>query len=159
MKNRKIPIALHCLIILYFLFLLCSSINREGCQAKCTAHPSNLSGSLTQARTYLVLCIQPIFLDQVKMRTSCMVVCTLLVLLLAKEHAKVDAVTCSPAQLSSCVSAITSSTPPTNLCCSKIKEQKPCLCQYLKNPKLQKFINTPNARKVASTCGTPFPKC
>ncbi|KAL9372408.1 hypothetical protein Peur_034652 [Populus x canadensis] len=93
------------------------------------------------------------------MRTSCMVVCTLLVLLLAKEYAEVDAVTCSPAQLSSCVNAITSSTPPTNLCCSKIKEQKPCLCQYLKNPKLKKFINTPNARKVASTCGTPFPKC
>ncbi|KAJ6868508.1 hypothetical protein NC651_033551 [Populus alba x Populus x berolinensis] len=96
---------------------------------------------------------------QVRMKTSYMVAYTLMVLLLAQEHVKVSAVTCSPAQLSSCVSAITSSTPPSKLCCSKIKEQKPCLCQYLKNPNLQKFINTPNARKVASTCGTPFPKC
>ncbi|KAG5233953.1 hypothetical protein OIU76_000779 [Salix suchowensis] len=93
------------------------------------------------------------------MKTSLMVVCTLLALLLAEEQVKVEAVTCSPAQLSSCVSAITSSTPPSKLCCSKIKEQKPCLCQYLKNPNLQRLINTPNARKVASTCGTPFPKC
>ncbi|KAA3459749.1 hypothetical protein ERO13_A12G267200v2 [Gossypium hirsutum] len=82
------------------------------------------------------------------------------VVLLLLAEAKVSmAVTCSPTQLSSCVSAITSSSPPSKLCCSKIKEQKPCLCQYLKNPNLKKFINTPNARKVASTCGTPFPKC
>ncbi|CAI0547813.1 unnamed protein product [Linum tenue] len=69
------------------------------------------------------------------------------------------AVTCSPLQLSSCVSAIRSSTPPSKLCCTKIKEQRPCLCQYMKNPALKPYVNTPNARKVASTCGTPFPKC
>ncbi|ESR55832.1 AAI domain-containing protein [Citrus sinensis] len=86
-------------------------------------------------------------------------ICTLVVLLLAAETQVSVAVTCSPTQLSSCVSAITSSTPPSRLCCSKIKEQKPCLCQYLRNPSLRKFINTPNARRVASTCGTPFPKC
>ncbi|CAN1133207.1 Non-specific lipid-transfer protein 2 [Linum perenne] len=54
-------------------------------------------------------------------------------------------------QLSSCASAISSSTPPSRLCCKKIK--------YLKNPALRAYINTPNARKVASTCGTPFPNC
>ncbi|CAL5372647.1 unnamed protein product [Camellia sinensis] len=36
--------------------------------------------------------------------------------------------TCNPTELSSCVGAITSNTPPSKLCCSKIKEQKPCLC-------------------------------
>ncbi|KAL5817951.1 hypothetical protein ACOSQ3_026329 [Xanthoceras sorbifolium] len=90
--------------------------------------------------------------------SSYLAVFTLLVLFLASAEVSM-AVTCSPTQLSSCVSAITSATPPSKLCCSKIKEQKPCLCQYLKNPNLKKFINTPNARKVASTCGTPFPKC
>ncbi|KAG7019930.1 hypothetical protein SDJN02_18897, partial [Cucurbita argyrosperma subsp. argyrosperma] len=69
------------------------------------------------------------------------------------------AVTCSPLQLSSCVSAITSSVPPSKLCCSKIKEQKPCLCKYMQNPTLRKFVASPNARKVANTCVTPFPKC
>ncbi|XP_010110085.2 non-specific lipid-transfer protein 2 [Morus notabilis] len=86
------------------------------------------------------------------------VFCTLLVVLLAKSQVSM-AVTCSPVQLSACVSAITTSSPPTQLCCTKIKEQKPCLCQYLKNPNLKKFVDSPNARRVANTCKTPFPKC
>ncbi|KAE8736490.1 Non-specific lipid-transfer protein 2 [Hibiscus syriacus] len=83
----------------------------------------------------------------------------LVVLLLLAEAEVSVAVTCSPTELSPCVGAITSSSPPSKSCCSKIKEQKPCLCQYLRNPNLKKFVNTPNARKVATTCGTPFPKC
>ncbi|GMH01088.1 hypothetical protein Nepgr_002927 [Nepenthes gracilis] len=69
------------------------------------------------------------------------------------------AVRCSPAELSSCASAITTASPPSRLCCRKLREQKPCLCNYLKNPTLGKFVNTPNARKVAAACRTPFPKC
>ncbi|XP_030537130.1 non-specific lipid-transfer protein 2-like [Rhodamnia argentea] len=95
------------------------------------------------------------------MRAPRVALCALLaVLLLAEAEVRVEAaVTCRPIELSSCVSAITSATPPSTLCCSKIKEQRPCLCQYLRNPNLKKFVNSPNARKVASTCGTPFPKC
>ncbi|KAK3440529.1 non-specific lipid-transfer protein 2 [Eucalyptus grandis] len=95
------------------------------------------------------------------MRALGVALCALLaVLLLAEAGVRVEAaVTCRPIELSACVSAITSATPPTTLCCSKIKEQKPCLCQYLQNPNLKKFVSSPNAKKVASTCGTPFPKC
>ncbi|XP_062158575.1 non-specific lipid-transfer protein 2-like [Alnus glutinosa] len=92
------------------------------------------------------------------MKASYIAVCALLLLLLARAQITV-AVTCNPTQLSPCVSAITSSSAPSTVCCGKIKEQKPCLCQYLKNPNLKKFVNSPNARKVANTCGTPFPKC
>ncbi|XWS50759.1 hypothetical protein CRYUN_Cryun12cG0115200 [Craigia yunnanensis] len=92
------------------------------------------------------------------MKASYIAFCGVVVLLLSEAQVSM-AVTCNPTELSSCVSAITSSSPPSQLCCSKIKEQKPCLCQYLRNPTLKKFINTPNARKVATTCGTPFPKC
>uniref|UniRef100_A0A7C9DA74 Bifunctional inhibitor/plant lipid transfer protein/seed storage helical domain-containing protein n=1 Tax=Opuntia streptacantha TaxID=393608 RepID=A0A7C9DA74_OPUST len=81
------------------------------------------------------------------------------VLLLGGAAEVAEGVTCSPVQLSSCASAITSTSPPSSLCCSKIKEQKPCLCQYMRNPTLKKFVNTPNARRVARTCGTPFPRC
>ncbi|KAI5330455.1 hypothetical protein PRUPE_5G224300 [Prunus persica] len=80
------------------------------------------------------------------------------VVLLGKADVSM-AVTCNPTELSPCAGAITSSTPPSTICCTKIKQQKPCLCQYLNNPNLKKFVNTPNARKVARTCGTPFPKC
>ncbi|KAM5570522.1 non-specific lipid-transfer protein 2-like [Rosa sericea] len=84
---------------------------------------------------------------------------TVVVVMLATAEVSMAAVTCSPVELSSCASAISSNTPPSNLCCTKIKEQKPCLCQYLNNPNLKKFVNTPNARRVARTCGTPFPRC
>ncbi|XP_022868833.1 non-specific lipid-transfer protein 2-like [Olea europaea var. sylvestris] len=70
-----------------------------------------------------------------------------------------ESATCTPTALSPCMSAISSGTPPSKLCCSKIKEQQPCLCQYLKDPNLRKFVNSPNAKKIASTCGVPQPKC
>ncbi|XP_058088453.1 non-specific lipid-transfer protein 2-like [Magnolia sinica] len=70
-----------------------------------------------------------------------------------------ESVTCNPMQLSSCASAILASAPPTSACCTKLKEQKPCLCQYLKNPNLKKYINNGNAKRVSRACSTPFPNC
>ncbi|KAJ7943111.1 Non-specific lipid-transfer protein 2 [Quillaja saponaria] len=58
------------------------------------------------------------------------------------------AVDCNPLEVSSCASAMTTSNPPTAVCCSKLKEQKPCLCQYVKDPNLQKLVNSPNAKKM-----------
>nr|GMD18508.1 Non-specific lipid-transfer protein 2 [Ipomoea batatas] len=85
----------------------------------------------------------------------------LLVLVLGASEVEVtEAVTCNPLQLSPCATAITSSnTSPSPVCCSKLKEQRPCLCKYMKDPRLQKFIASPNAKKVANTCGSPFPRC
>nr|AOC88974.1 type 2 nonspecific lipid transfer protein LTP201 [Elaeis guineensis] len=68
-------------------------------------------------------------------------------------------VTCNPMELSPCAKAILSAAPPTAACCAKLKEQRPCFCQYKKNPKLQGYINSKNSKKVAGTCGVPMPKC
>ncbi|KAJ8769831.1 hypothetical protein K2173_008239 [Erythroxylum novogranatense] len=84
--------------------------------------------------------------------------CVVMVLLLGKTQESV-AVTCNPMELSPCANAMTSSNPPTPACCTKLKQQRPCLCNYLKNPNLQRLVNSPNARKVANTCGSPFPNC
>ncbi|KAJ4830439.1 hypothetical protein Tsubulata_029844 [Turnera subulata] len=54
---------------------------------------------------------------------------------------------------------MTSPRPPTPMCCSKLRDQKPCLCQYVKNHHLQKLVNSPNAKKAARICRSPFPKC
>ncbi|KAJ0264373.1 Bifunctional inhibitor/lipid-transfer protein/seed storage 2S albumin superfamily protein [Hirschfeldia incana] len=70
-----------------------------------------------------------------------------------------EAVTCSPMQLSPCAAAITSSSPPSALCCAKLKEQKPCLCGYMRNPSLRRFVSSPNARKVSNRCRLPIPRC
>ncbi|KAL2522185.1 Protein kinase superfamily protein [Forsythia ovata] len=51
----------------------------------------------------------------------------MLVLLVGKLHVT-EAVNCSPLELSSCAGAIMMSLPPSDACCNKLKEQKPCLC-------------------------------
>ncbi|KAF3444301.1 hypothetical protein FNV43_RR13991 [Rhamnella rubrinervis] len=80
-------------------------------------------------------------------------------LMLLCDTRMAEAATCSATQLSPCVGPITSGSPPSSLCCSKLKEQKPCLCGYLKDPNLKRYVSSPNARKVASACGVPYPKC
>ncbi|KAJ9147324.1 hypothetical protein P3X46_029502 [Hevea brasiliensis] len=80
-------------------------------------------------------------------------------LMLLTEVRLSNAVTCNPVQLSSCLPAISSSTAPSSTCCSKLREQKPCLCGYLKNPNLKQYVNSPGARKVANACGVPLPNC
>ncbi|KAJ4707053.1 non-specific lipid-transfer protein 2 [Melia azedarach] len=87
-------------------------------------------------------------------------VVVLLVAVAALSELRVaEAVTCNPTQLSPCVGAITSSAPPSRACCDKLREQRPCLCGYLRDPNLKQFVNSPNARKVSSTCGVPYPQC
>ncbi|GFZ18918.1 bifunctional inhibitor/lipid-transfer protein/seed storage 2S albumin superfamily protein [Actinidia rufa] len=88
-----------------------------------------------------------------------LLLCAAAVMVLLVEVRVTEAVTCSPTELSPCISAITSSAPPSATCCSKLREQRPCLCGYLKNPNLSQYVNSPNARRVATACGVPTPTC
>ncbi|KAK3426316.1 hypothetical protein EUGRSUZ_F02789 [Eucalyptus grandis] len=82
-----------------------------------------------------------------------------LVFLSADRAQVVEAVTCSATELSPCLPAITSSAAPSALCCSKLREQRPCLCGYIKDPNLKQYFTSPNAKRVASTCGVASPTC
>jgi len=95
---------------------------------------------------------------KMKMASFFMIVMVVATMLLAEAQVS-QAQTCNPGQLSPCLGAIMSSTPPSTTCCSKLKEQKPCLCGYLKDPSLKQFVSSPGARKVASDCGVPYPSC
>ncbi|KAG8474514.1 hypothetical protein CXB51_031387 [Gossypium anomalum] len=94
-------------------------------------------------------------------RVSFVALCVvaLAVVLFSGESRTAEAVTCNPTELAPCSAALTSPTPPSSTCCSKLKAQQPCLCTYIKNPSLKQYVNNPNAKKVASTCGVPYPKC
>ncbi|KAJ1443219.1 Non-specific lipid-transfer protein type 2 [Sesbania bispinosa] len=98
---------------------------------------------------------------KMKVSASSMAVCAvmLVALLLVDVVPMAEAVTCSPVELSPCLGAISSSSPPSSTCCQKLRDQKSCLCGYLKNPTLRQYINSPGARRVASSCGVPFPTC
>ncbi|XP_048231112.1 non-specific lipid-transfer protein 2 [Ricinus communis] len=95
-----------------------------------------------------------------RLSCSALSVVVVAVVLLLTEAAQVsNAATCSPLELSSCLPAITSSSQPSPTCCGKLKEQKPCLCGYLKNPNLKPYISSPGAKKVAHSCGVALPNC
>ncbi|CAJ2651470.1 putative non-specific lipid-transfer protein AKCS9-like protein [Trifolium pratense] len=92
-----------------------------------------------------------------KMKVVCAML--LVVVLMVEVTTIAEAVTCSPLQLSSCLGAITSNTPPSADCCNKLKEQKPCLCGYVRNPNLRQYVNSAGSRRVASSCGVTIPNC
>ncbi|KAF7129124.1 hypothetical protein RHSIM_Rhsim10G0070900 [Rhododendron simsii] len=85
--------------------------------------------------------------------------CALVVVVVLANARVTEAVTCNPSELSPCLPAFTSGQAPSANCCNKLKEQKPCLCGYIKNPNLSKYVNSPYAKKVLSTCGVPVPTC
>ncbi|KAK4284172.1 hypothetical protein QN277_001040 [Acacia crassicarpa] len=91
-----------------------------------------------------------------KMGVSLMVV---VVLVAVELPHMTEAVTCSPVALSPCMGAISSSSPPSSQCCQKLKEQKPCLCGYIKNPSFKQYVSSPGGKKVISSCGIPIPTC
>nr|ACG37669.1 nonspecific lipid-transfer protein precursor [Zea mays] len=66
---------------------------------------------------------------------------------------------CSAAQLAACAPAIISGSPPTASCCSNLRAQEPCFCQYARNPAYSSYINSPNARRTLASCGIAVPSC
>ncbi|KAK4490553.1 hypothetical protein RD792_001235 [Penstemon davidsonii] len=82
-----------------------------------------------------------------------------LVVVLVAEVQDAAAVNCTPTELSPCLAAITGGGTPSQQCCDKLKEQKPCFCNYLKNPSLKPYVDSPNSKKVAAACGVTIPSC
>lgn len=83
----------------------------------------------------------------------------LLMVVLVVGTTRTMAVTCEPSQLAPCLTSIMAGTPPPPKCCTKLKEQKPCLCRYIKDPNFGKYVKSPGAKKVVKACRVAVPKC
>lgn len=70
-----------------------------------------------------------------------------------------DAAGCNPSALSPCMSAIMLGAAPSPGCCVQLRAQQPCLCQYARDPNLQRYVNSPNGKKVLAACHVPVPSC
>nr|ACG48207.1 nonspecific lipid-transfer protein precursor [Zea mays] len=83
-----------------------------------------------------------------------------LLLLCAAAPRGADAVTaCDATQLTPCAGAIIIGRSPSAACCSRLKEQQPCLCTYARDPNLQRYVNSPNGKKAMAACKVPVPSC
>lgn len=91
------------------------------------------------------------------MKKQAVVACALLVLVALAGGA--SAASCNAGQLAVCAAALTSGAKPSAACCSNLKAQQGCFCQFAKNPAYARYINSPNARKVVTSCGVAVPRC
>ncbi|ESQ47248.1 hypothetical protein EUTSA_v10028000mg [Eutrema salsugineum] len=66
---------------------------------------------------------------------------------------------CVSMELLPCLPAISMGGEPTKDCCDNLKEQKQCLCGYIKNPDYSLFVTSPNARKIIDACKVPVTSC
>ncbi|KAK4367961.1 hypothetical protein RND71_011753 [Anisodus tanguticus] len=83
----------------------------------------------------------------------------LLVVLVCNQLGASQAATCNASQLSPCLGAIQGGTAPSQACCSNLRAQQPCFCNFMRDPNLRQYVNSPNARKVAGQCGVSIPSC
>ncbi|CAN6336903.1 unnamed protein product [Urochloa humidicola] len=82
-----------------------------------------------------------------------------LAVVLVLAAAGAEAATCDATQLAPCAGAIIGNAPPTAACCSRMKEQQPCMCTYARDPNLQRYVNSPNGKKALAACRVPVPSC
>jgi hypothetical protein len=66
---------------------------------------------------------------------------------------------CNVGELAMCAPAVVSGATPTAACCTSLRSQESCFCQYAKNPAYSQYINSPNARKTLSSCNIAIPSC
>uniref|UniRef100_A0A2P2KVB0 Non-specific lipid-transfer protein 2 n=1 Tax=Rhizophora mucronata TaxID=61149 RepID=A0A2P2KVB0_RHIMU len=94
-----------------------------------------------------------------KMKVSGFAVYMMLVMVLIEARVS-QAATCNPSLLMRpCLEAFSSPTPPSSLCCSRLNEQKPCYCGYLKDPNFSGYVSSPGGKRVVAACKVPLPKC
>ncbi|KAK3409393.1 non-specific lipid-transfer protein 2P [Eucalyptus grandis] len=72
---------------------------------------------------------------------------------------RVEAV-CDASRLLPCLPAFGSPyVQPTAECCGRLKEQQPCLCDFMKDPRYRKYVDSPRAKEILQTCQIPYPRC
>uniref|UniRef100_A0A0E0M9G5 Bifunctional inhibitor/plant lipid transfer protein/seed storage helical domain-containing protein n=1 Tax=Oryza punctata TaxID=4537 RepID=A0A0E0M9G5_ORYPU len=81
------------------------------------------------------------------------------VLLLVAAAAAPATAQCNAGQLAICAGAIISGSAPSASCCSNLRAQRGCFCQYARNPAYASYINSANARKTLTSCGIAIPRC
>ncbi|WCJ25325.1 hypothetical protein M5689_007218 [Euphorbia peplus] len=81
------------------------------------------------------------------------------VMVLSIGAERAEAVICSSVELNVCLPAIVMAEAPSSACCRKSLEQRPCYCEYLRDPNLKQFFSNQADRILAKACGLPYPVC
>ncbi|KAM3306557.1 non-specific lipid-transfer protein 2-like [Capsicum chacoense] len=92
---------------------------------------------------------------------SCSFVAIFLVLFLAELLVtESQQTTCNVMKLANPCGAFLLSLPPPPACCDAVRKQDPkCLCEYLKNPAYQPYVNRAKVEKALRDCDISMPNC
>ncbi|OVA13841.1 Bifunctional inhibitor/plant lipid transfer protein/seed storage helical domain [Macleaya cordata] len=86
-----------------------------------------------------------------------------LALVLVLNEARVStaaASVCNVTALKPCFDVISNpKSTQARLCCSTLKKQQKCICQYVKDPKIKTIVNPKVAKDLAKKCGITLPIC
>ncbi|KAL6566370.1 hypothetical protein OROGR_001985 [Orobanche gracilis] len=68
---------------------------------------------------------------------------------------------CNPHDLNPCADVIKHSKHNVSDACCKArnKQTHECLCVFMKDPNLQRYVHTPGAVKISKVCNAPYPNC
>ncbi|MQM03987.1 hypothetical protein Taro_036783 [Colocasia esculenta] len=95
------------------------------------------------------------------MRSSYFLACAAVLVLLLQAAMEVTTVSgiavanCDRQDLSTaCKEAKETGNPDAN-CCAKLKVHEPCLCEYLKDPVVWKFVQTEKGHHLFEVCQVP----
>ncbi|CAL4974642.1 unnamed protein product [Urochloa decumbens] len=66
---------------------------------------------------------------------------------------------CDPLALRPCAPAAIYGARPSGECCAEVREQMPCLCRYIKNLDLNRYINSREGRRIAAVCRVRRLRC
>ncbi|KAL4577591.1 hypothetical protein LXL04_013701 [Taraxacum kok-saghyz] len=70
-----------------------------------------------------------------------------------------EAVVCNLLSLSPCLGPALFFTPPPGMCCGRLREQLPCLCEYVRNVNYGQLLSSSGPRRVVQACGVVVPNC
>ncbi|KAM3198359.1 hypothetical protein ACQJBY_073483 [Aegilops geniculata] len=73
--------------------------------------------------------------------------------------ASAAAAPCNAGLLAACASPVMTGSKPSAACCSNLRAQQGCFCQFAKNPIYGRYIQSPYTRQTVSTCGIALPHC
>ncbi|KVI08844.1 hypothetical protein Ccrd_012782 [Cynara cardunculus var. scolymus] len=80
-------------------------------------------------------------------------------LLMVTTVHKTDAVVCNLFELSPCLGPALFFVPPSGSCCGRLREQEPCLCEYVRTLTYGRYLSSFGARRVVQACGMVTPQC
>jgi hypothetical protein len=66
---------------------------------------------------------------------------------------------CDPGQLAECMPTINGRSTPTTGCCSNLRTQQGCFCEYVQNPAFAKYLRGDIARHTLTACNIDIPNC